>query len=347
MVKDIDRVSITLKDIAREAGVSLGTASNVINGRDIVSEKLRRRVEDVVERLGYRPSALARSIKRNRSMVIGLIIPKIKNSFYIQIIDMVEKLVQAHGYTFLLGNSDEELDVEVSYLRTFATMRVDGLLLASSGRKDPPRINKELAALKQLGIPIVFIVRFLDSEHGDSVVIDNEGGAYNATLHALDNGHRRVAILSSPIHTSASMERIKGYRRAFLDRGLIPDHFLERIGEESPDSGYLITQELLNLTDRPSLLFVATNYHLIGCLRAVHDAGLQIPSDISVICFDDPEWSPYLNPPLTAVRPDTEALCWTAVNFLLDRIEERYSGGIRCHVVPTSFIQRSSVLLVK
>jgi DNA-binding LacI/PurR family transcriptional regulator len=139
------------------------------------------------------------------------------------------------------------------------------------------------------------------------------------------------------------MERINGYRRALADRGIKPDPLLERIGEESPDSGYLITQELLRLSEKPSLLFVATNYHLIGCLRAIHDAGLQIPSDISVICFDDPEWSPYLNPPLTAVRPDTDALCATAVHFLLERVEERYSGDFRCQVVPTSFIPRSSV----
>lgn len=339
----IKRPSITLKDIAREAGVSVGTASNAINRRDIVSDELRTRVDAVIERLGYRPSALARSIKRNRTMVIGLVIPKVRNAFYVQVIDAIEKLVRGHGYTLVLANSDEDLEAEISHLRTFSTMRVDGLILASAGGKDLPRIAREIQSFDQLGIPVVLIVRQLANVACDTIVLDNAAGAYRATAHALEKGHRRIAIISSQAHTSASQERIDGYRRALAERGVPSDPDLIRVGAAASESGYVITDELLALASPPSILFVATNFLLIGCLKAIHEKGLRIPEDISLICFDDPEWSPYLNPPLTAVRPNAEELCEVAVRFVLERIEARVDGPGRVHVVPADLIVRSSV----
>ncbi len=337
------RISITLKDIAKLAGVSIGTASKVINRQGNVSEDRRLRVEAVIEKLGYRPSALARSIKRNRTMVIGLIIPKIKNVFYIQIIDAIEKLVQARGYTLFLGNSDESLDTEIGYLRTFATMRVDGLILASSGRKDLSRIQSELGSFRSLGIPVVLIVRSLVETGLDTIVIDNEGGAYRATSYALEQGHRRIGIISSPEHTSASRERIEGYLKALEEHHVPYQSSYIRTGEISPDSGFRITKELLDSARPPTALFVASNFPLLGSLKALHDSGKRVPEDISLICFDDPEWGPFLNPPLTAVRPRSEDLCEFAVQFLFDRINGTCEGPGRRGMVGAELIIRDSV----
>ena len=337
------RRSITLKDVAREAGVSVGTASNAINRQSIVSKELRERVETVIERLGYHPSALARSIKRNRTMVIGLVIPKIRNAFYIQVIDAVEKLVRGHGYTLVLANSDEDIDAELAHLKSFSAGRVDGLILASAGRKDLARIGRTLATFDRLGIPVVLIVRELDDLPYDTIVLDNEAGAYRATRHALEHGHRRIAIISSQPHTSASRQRIQGYRRALSEHGIAVDPELVHVGGVAPDSGHIITDRLLGLAARPTMIFVATNFLLIGCLKAIHEHALRIPDDISLICFDDPEWSPYLNPPLTAIRPNSDELCRMAVRFLLDRIDGSEEGAPRLHVVPADLVIRDSV----
>ncbi len=335
--------SITLKDIARLAGVSLGTASNVINGRGNVSADLRGRVEEVINRMGYRPSAIARSIKQKRTMVIGLIIPKIKNVFYIQIIDAIEKLIQKRGYTLVLANSDEDLETEVAYLQTFAKMRVDGLIIASAGRKDFSRITPELTSFKSLEIPIVLIVRTLNDGIFDNVAIDNENGACRATEYALSQGHRRIAIISSPEHTSASGERISGYLRALGRFRIRENPNLIKISDLRPECGYQATKELCGLPSPPTAIFVASNFPLLGSLKALHELGRKIPDDMSLICFDDPDWGPYLNPPLTAVRPDSEKLCETAVSFLFDRITRNYAGPPRHSVVGTELIIRDSV----
>ena len=335
--------SITLKDIARLADVSLGTASNVINSRGNVSNDLRIRVESVIKKIGYRPSAIARSIKQKKTMVIGLIIPKIKNVFYIQVIDSIEKLIQSKGYTLLLGNTDENIETEIGYLQAFARMRVDGLILASSGRKDFSRIMPELLSFSALGIPIILIVRSLFDGQFDTLALDNTGGSCNATRYTLEQGHRRIAIISSAEHTSACQERIAGYLRALKEYDLPADPDLIRISDLRPDCGYILTRELLNLPSPPTALFVASNFPLIGCLKALHELGKRIPEDISIICFDDPDWGPYLNPPLTAIRPDNESLCSKAVCYLFDRITKNYGGVPRTEVVGTELIIRESV----
>ncbi|ORC30704.1 hypothetical protein B4O97_17860 [Marispirochaeta aestuarii] len=337
------RDSLTLKDIAHLAGVSVGTASKVINGVGNVSLERRIRVEAVIEKLGYRPSALARSIKRRKTMVIGLIIPKIKNAFYIQIIDAIEKLVQKKGYTLFLGNSDENLSTEIGYLQTFAALRVDGLILASAGRIDPGKIMRELDTFKSMSIPVVSIVRQLDGSQLDTVLLDNVQGAYEATKHVLEMGHRRIAIISSPEHTSASRERIEGYSRALEEYKLPYTRDMIKVSEAIPESGYRITKEIIGMRNPPTALFVASNYPLIGSLQALRDTGRTIPDDISLICFDDPEWSPYIDPPLTAVHPNTDELCTAAVNTLMERINGDSSGQPVSVRIPTQLIVRKSV----
>lgn len=340
----LKRSSITLKDVARLAGVSLGTASKVINGHETVSPILRMRVEAVVDKLGYRPSGPARSIKRNKTMVVGLIIPRIKNVFYIQVIEAIEKLVQSRDYTLILGNSDEDIETEIRYLRTFAAMRVDGLILASTGRNNLTRTLPEIETYKRLGIPIVLIVRSIPDASLDTITINNEEGAYLATKYALENGHTRIAIISSPAHTSASIERINGYLNALEEYGIPRNRNYVRIADVNSNSGYTITKELLRLEHPPSTLFVASNNPLLSSLEALRELNIRIPNDLSLICFDDPDWGPFLNPPLTAIRPSISELCNEAVNHLFDRINRNYNGMDRSVIIPTELIVRSSVL---
>ena len=170
------RTPITIKDIAAYAGVSVGTASKVLNEKGNVREGLRLRVLAVTEKLNYRPSALARSIKRRKTDTISLVIPMILNSFYVRVIYEIEKIAFERNYTLLLGNSDEDVVSEVRYLRQFADMRIDGLILATTGRADPTTVRKELGVYTALGIPVVLIVRSLESVSLDAVLLDNAPG---------------------------------------------------------------------------------------------------------------------------------------------------------------------------
>jgi LacI family transcriptional regulator len=336
-------MAITIKDIARYAGVSLGTVSKVINNTGNVSDELRLRVEAIIDKLNYRPSALARNIRRNRTDIISLIIPQILNSFYVQVIDLIEKRINASGYTLLLCNSDENLDTELKYLRTFSTMRIAGLLLASAGRNREDQLRVELSSYEALDIPVVLIVRVMETLHFDTVVLNNLNGAYKATRYLIEQGHRRIGIISSSIHTSASRERIDGYLKALEEHELPHDSSLIHVGGWTLDSGYQIVNRLLSQVNPPTAIFVASNVQMLGAIEALKERGIRIPQDIALICFDDTLWSSFSDPPITVVRPDTENLCNEAVDLLFARINGEYAGRPRRRVVATELVIRKSV----
>ncbi|RKX73270.1 MAG: LacI family transcriptional regulator, partial [Spirochaetes bacterium] len=331
-------MAITIKDIARYAGVSLGTVSKVINNTGNVSEELRLRVEAVIEKLDYRPSDLARNIRRNKTNIISLIIPQILNSFYVQVIDLIEKKINDRGYTLLLCNSDENLDTELKYLRTFSTMRIAGLLLASAGLNQQEKLRSELSSYEALDIPVVLIIRAMEGMPFDTVALDNVNGAYKATRYLIENGHKRIGIISSSIHTSASRERIDGYIKALEEYKLPNDSNLIHVGGWSLDSGYQIVNRLLSMANPPTAIFVASNVQMLGAIKALKERGIRIPQDIALICFDDTLWSSFLDPPITVVRPYTETLCEQSIDLLFSRINTEYTGVPRCKVVPTELI---------
>jgi LacI family transcriptional regulator len=300
---------VTIKDIANYAGVSVGTTSKVLNNRGNVREDLRFRVQAVIEKLNYRPSALARGMKINKTHTIGLIIPKIMNTFYVKVIELIEKEVHDRNYTLILGNSDEDLEREVNCLRTFSDMRVDGLILASAGRTQEGRIQEEISSYQALNIPIVLIVRRLPNTDLDTIELENREGSYHGTRYLIESGHRRIGMISSSIQTSAGQERIEGYMKALEEFQISYDRELVHMGGLTLDSGYIIT----------------------------------IPEDISLICFDDTEWSSFADPPLTVIEPYSEDLCKLAAELLFDRIDGTYSGEERHRVIPTRLVVRKSV----
>ncbi len=336
-------MAITIKDIANYAGVSIGTASKVLNNQGNVREDLRFRVQAVIEKLNYRPSALARGMKIKRTQTIGLIIPKIINTFYVKVIELIEKEVHNRNYTLILGNTEEDLEREISCLQTFSNMRVDGLILASAGRTQEGRIQREISSYRELNIPVVLIVRRLPNTDLDTIELENREGAYQATRYLIENGHRRIGMISSSINTSAGPERVEGYMKA-LEESRIPfDRELVHMGGLTLDSGYIITNTLLGLPNPPSAIFVGTNFQLLGTLRSLKEKHITVPEDISLICFDDTEWSSFADPPLTVIEPYSEDLCKMAAQLLFDRIDGTYSGEGRFRVIPTKLVVRESV----
>ncbi|MBW2122618.1 MAG: LacI family DNA-binding transcriptional regulator, partial [Deltaproteobacteria bacterium] len=284
---------MTIKDIAHYAGVSVGTVSKVLNSPENVGEDLRFRVQAVIEKLNYRPSALARGMKIRRTLTIGLIIPRIINTFYVQVIELIEKEVHNWNYTLILGNTEDDLERELNCLRTFANMRVDGLILASVGRMQEPKIRGEIETYHALNIPVVLIARRLPNTDLDTVQLENRAGAYQATRHLIESGHRAIGMISSSIQTSAGPERIEGYLQALEEFKIPYDRELVHMGELNLDSGYNITNRLLNLASPPSAIFVGSNFQLLGTLRALKEKNIRIPEEVSLICFDDTEWSSF------------------------------------------------------
>jgi LacI family transcriptional regulator len=339
-------MTVTIKDIANYAGVSVGTVSKVLNNQGKVKEDLRIRVQAVIDKFNYRPSSLARGMKINKTNTIGLIIPKISNTFYVQIIELIEKEINERQHTLLLGNSNEDVDREIRFLTTFSNMRVDGVILASTGRHQEAKIQDEIASYQNLNIPVVLISRRLPHIEVDTVELENKQGAYEATRHLIENGHRRIGIISSSTHTSAGLERIEGYMQALEEYRIPYESALVHQGGLSLNSGYGICRQLMALPEPPSALFVGSNFQLLGTLQALQEKKVEIPEDISLICFDDTRWSSFANPPLTVIEPDAITFSKTAVDMLFDRIDGAYSGPFRRKRIQTKLVARKSVKMI-
>ena len=339
----MEKKKLTIKDIAKFAGVSTGTVSKVINNQGNVKEELRLRVEAIIDKFNFSPSYFARGMKMQRTHTIGLIIPKITNSFYVQVIERIEREANQRNYTIVLGNSNEDIEREISCLKTFLNMQVEGLILASTGRNEALRIKEELTSYEAANIPVVLISRKLPMIDRDIVEIENEEGAYKATYHLLEKGHQRVGLISSSHRTSASRERVTGYMRALEKFRLPHEAALVHIGGLTPDSGYELANRLISLANPPTAIFVGSNFQLLGTLRAFKKKKIRIPDHISLVCFDDTEWGCFADPPLTAIEPDTVNFGKIAIDMLFDRIENNDSGPARQVKIPTRLIVRESV----
>lgn len=339
-------MSITIKKIAEYSGVSVPTVSKILNNKGNVRKDLRIRVQAIIEKYNYRPSALARGMKLNKTNTIGLIIPKIINSFYVEVIEQIEKEAKNRNYTMVLGNSDEDIDREVNCLRTFLDMRVDGLIIASCGRNQELRIQREFEYYKALNIPIVLISRSLPNLDVDTVELDNVGSAYKVTKYLIKTGHKKIGIISSSIQTSAGQERIDGYLKALDEYKLPFEQNLAHIGGTTIMEGYKLTNSLLKLY-KPTAIFVGSNFQLLGALQAIKKQKINIPDDISLIGFHDSEWIQFSTPPLTVVTPDTYKFSMTAINLLFDRINGSYLGKGRRQIIPTKIVYRKSVKQIK
>lgn len=304
----------TIKDVAALAGISYTTVSHVVNKTRPVSEEVRIKVEAAIKTLDYVPSAVARSLKAKTTATIGLLVPNSLNPYFAELARGIEDYCERNGYCVILCNSDDNPDKQRSYLRVLLEKRIDGLIVASAGG------DSGLAqGLKGVRTPMVFVDRGLDAVDADLVRIDHEYGAYLATRHLLELGHRDIATISGPENTSVAQMRLAGYRRALKEAGVevSPGRMLE--SDFTSTGGYSAATVLLE-SNPPSAIFAANDMIGIGVLRAAAERNIRVPSELSVIGFDDIQMSRYVYPSLTTVGQSILQLGEMAAEVLLRRI---------------------------
>jgi LacI family transcriptional regulator len=306
----------TIKDVAARAGVSTATVSATLNGTAFVSPRLKDRVLAAVRDLGYAPDAIARSLKQGRTYLIGLMIADITNPYFTELVQVIESAAQQRGYSVLLCDANNDFEREQQYLKLMRTYKVEGLVLAPTGRLE----DYERDQILGLHTPMVIVDRLLPSLPFDSVTLDNVRAAMEATSHILDHGHRRVGMLGGPDYLSAASERRAGYHAALQQRGIAYDEAIVRDGRFREEDAFVECQRILSLTDRPTALFVANNHMLIGVMRAMAELGLRCPQDISLVSVDDFRWANAFTPRLTTVSQPIREIGEAAVNLLLDRL---------------------------
>lgn len=327
---------VTISDVADKAKVSRATVSHVINNTRYVSDETRHKVEKVISELGYRPNALARSLRSGQTHTLGLLVPDSSNTFFAEISREIEISAFEAGYSVILCNSNEDPQREKLYIDVLTEKQVDGIILVSTCGQ----INT-LRGLKNLQIPVALLDRVIKNLPLDTVLVDNKQGGLIATNHLISLGHQRIGFIAGPSDANPSAERLTGYKQALRENGIPFEKELIRYGDFTAPSGRLKATELLSLSNPPTAIFAGNDMMAIGVLRAASEKGLHVPEDIALIGFDDIELAAFTNPPLTTIAQPKLGMGKTITKLLLRRIKNKESN-VQFKMLPVSLVIRDT-----
>ena len=307
------RKRITIKDIAEKTGLSTTTVSRVLNGKSEqyrLAKKSQQLIEDAAKELKYVANHFAANLKSGKSNTIGLILPSLRNPFFANIASQINTEVRKHGYTTIITNSDESVEIERIELTQLVSRNIEGLIIVPCG--------KETDHIKQIfnkGLPMVLLDRYFEDSEIPFVSTDNFDGAFKATKLLIENGHKNITCIQGIRDSLPNKLRVKGYKSAMNEAGYDQ---LKVVGDEfSVENGFLETKMLLQNEIRPTAIFALSLTIALGCLKAFKEENVQIPQDISLITFDDHLYLDYLATPITSVVQPVEVICKLAMKYLI------------------------------
>jgi LacI family transcriptional regulator len=302
----------TMKDVAGHAGVSTATVSRVLNGHAAPTPETRARVLAAVAELGYRPNALARSLRTTATKTVGLVIGDLANPYFAEVARAVEQEARAHGHCVVLANADESAEQQATYVRTLLDRRVDGLLVCPAA-DDAAWMDEVVAA----GLPLVLLDRSVPGAACPVVRVDGAEALADLAATLVGAGHQRVGVIAGPPGTSTGRERSARFGSALADLGhpVHPDHVVH--GDLRRESGKQAAARLMGLPDRPTALVAMDNLMGLGALEQVRELGLSVPGDVGLAVYDDHPWFPLLDPPLTVIAQPTAEVGRAAARCLV------------------------------
>lgn len=312
----------TIKEVAELAGVSIGTASNVIRGDHRVSKARTERVLAAIKQLDYHPNEVARSLKAKQTRMLGMVLPDITNPFFSDVIRGADDSALDRGYLLFTANSDEQVEREKLFVAALRSRRVDGILLAATASKNEAHLERVAAA----GMPIVCLDRMAPGLAVDAVLADNVRGAQECVRHLVRAGHKKIAIITGALELQIARERLAGYRAALEEAGLPLSDDLLLKGDFREETGYHLGKEVLLRRERPTAIFTCNGVMMLGLLLALDELGVRCPADIALATFDDLPFAHSFHPHLTAVAQPGKLIGYQGVNLLLDRIEQKRTG---------------------
>lgn len=326
--------SISIRDVAREAGVAIVTVSRVINGSQYVKEETRHRVETAMKRLGYHPRASAQSMRTNVTRTIGFMLPDLTNLVNARIAQAAEETLSRAGYYMILGSSMFDVAREADFLKLLRNGRIDGLIiqLSDEGNAD---IHKLIG---DSDVPIVVVDRDLPFDI-DCVLSEHYESARKMTEHLIALGHKRIAIIASSFATRAGRERVRGFNDAMTEAGIEVAPEFVRHEHQVEEYGMREAYAMLSRPRRPTAIFAAGNQILYGVLQAIRTLGVRIPDDLSLVAADETDLSPLVEPPITVIHRDTAEIGRSAAELLLARL------GNHLPDLPMKVMTRSEIVL--
>jgi len=310
---DVGRM-VGVKDVARHAGVSVGTVSNVINRPDLVSVETRTRVEAAIAALGYVRSESARQLRAGRSRVMALLVLDMGNPFFVDVARGAERVAREAGLMVMVCNSGQDPAEESQYLSHFAEQQVLGVLLSPIDGQ-----HANVATLRRGKIPVVWVDRGAETEEGCSVSVDDVLGGTLAVRHLIETGHERLVFVGASVELQQVRNRLTGARQALADAGL-PAEALSVVETERLDiaAGRDAGQRLLGLSSRPTAVFCANDLLALGVLQSLYAAGVRVPEDMAIVGYDDIEFAGAAAVPITSVRQPAFQIGRTSAELLIE-----------------------------
>ncbi len=328
-------MTVTIKDVAKAAGVSVASVSRALNGHDNVTRDTHERIMQAARQLHYMPNGAARSLITRRTQTIGALLPDLHGAFFSELIRGIDLAARARGLHLLVSSSHDNADEAAATLRAMRG-RVDGLLLMT------PHAD---AGFLSVNLPPALPTVLMNAGSGDGshawLTVDNHGGAHAMTRHLLDGGYRRIAFIRGPDNNTDAQERLRGYREALGGLAGECEHFCMP-GDFLESSGYRAGRILLGLTPRPQAVFAANDMMALGCLAAFNEAGVKVPADIALAGFDDIPMARYMTPSLSTVRVRIAEFGERALARLVDAIERPDDTQAVEEVMPTELVIRTS-----
>lgn len=327
----------TIKDVAKYTGLSIATISKYINGGNVLIEN-RAIIQEAIEKLDYTRNEMARGLKTNKTMTIGILIPSLENIFFTTIISMIEDHLLEEGYGTIICDFKEDVKLEKKKLEFLVNKQVDGIIMVSYGAD-----KDYIMELLNKKIPVILLDRMVKGIDCDCVLADNLNASYQAVEALITRKHKRIGIISGPDGTYTAEERRKGYERVHEDYDPKIDDGLIVSSDYTAEGGYKALSHFWEMPERPSAVMV-TNYEMtIGAIMAINDLGINVPVDLSIIGFDNIQMSKVVRPPLSIVEQPMKEIGMTAARLLVKRLKGDYKGFPATYRLKTDIHIKESV----
>ncbi len=328
---------VTIKDIARAAGVSPSTVSRALNDSPLIRQSTKERIKRLAAELGYERNELARSLVKGRTRALGLLVPDITNPFFAEITKGVEDAAQTRGYGVILCNTGDDPQRELAYGLLLRRKRVDGQIITSVALEDP-----FLPELSRTKTPFVLVSRTSNTVDAPYVIVDDEWGAELAADHLLKLGHRRIACISGPEDVGPGKVRAEAFVRHLSSHGIELPRTWVRHTEFTWEGGERVASEILAKRRRPTAIFAANDLIALGVLVAAHKRGLSVPEELSVVGFDDIAYASLPLIELTTVAQPAYKMGYLAAEWLMDLLEGKRRKKLQKRVRPTLMVRKTT-----
>lgn len=336
---------VTLKSLSEKLSISVSTISRVLSGKADkyrISKTTQEKILNAASELNFSPNQIARGLRLQKTLTLGLIIPSISNPFFASIAQSIENEARKSGYSILISDSQENTEIEIETLNIMRSRKVDGIIVSSVGQN-----CDHLVKVYKSGFPLLVIDRYFPSSKIPYVGTDNFKGAYEGVELLIKSGHKKIACIQGLENSAPNNDRVKGYKKALLKYKIIINDNLIVGNDFSEQNGYIETKLLLQQDDRPTAIFACGNQISLGVIRAVRENKLKIPTDISLLTFDEHPYSEYLSPSLTTIAQQKEEIGQIAVRMLLNQIEGKPKGNSSGILLAPKVINRKSIKRLK